>query len=310
MANTLAGLDGGLLPIEVVGPIIKRAQDTSVIAGLTTPTAVSWGTDNVPVQGSRPEMGVVGEQGAKPETGGTVTHTTLKRVKLAGYTVFSEEFVEANIEGLYDQMVADLGTAFGRGVDYVVAKGASPLTGTAISGATFVDQTTNVVTLGTSTVSEGGIWQDFVTGYNLVVDQPNYSYDFEAFVADKRLRGQVLGAVDTFGRPLLTDGNLNGQQGQLLGVDAYYTNNVVSGTLAGRSDDLTRAYAGEWSSIRLGFAQQLTMRISREASVHVGGSLVNLWETNQIAVLVEGVFGYVVPNPEAFAKYVAPTPSS
>src|ERR1700744_2751518 len=120
MANTLAGLDGGLLPIEVVGPIIKRAQDTSVIAGLTTPTAVAWGTDNVPVQGTRPEMGVVGESGAKPETGGTVTHTTLKRVKLAGYTVFSEEFVEANIEGLYDQMVADLGTAFGRGVDYVV----------------------------------------------------------------------------------------------------------------------------------------------------------------------------------------------
>lgn len=309
MANTLAGLDGGLLPIEVVGPIIKRAQDASQVIGLTTPTAVSWGTDNIPVQGSRPEMGVVGESAAKPETGGTVTHTTLKRVKLAGYTVFSEEFVEANIEGLYDQMVADLGTAFGRGADYVVLKGASPATGAAISGASAVDQTTNIIELGSSTVAQGGIWKDFVNGYNAVVNQANYSYDFEAFVADKRLKGQVLGAVDTFGRPLLTDGNLNDAQSSLIGVPAYYTNNVVSGTLAGRSDDLTRAYAGEFSSIRFGFAQQLTMRISREASVHVGGTLVNLWETNQIAVLVEGVFGYVVPNPEAFAKFVTQTGS-
>src|ERR1700748_218697 len=206
MANTLAGLDGSLLPIEVVGPIIQRAQDTSVIAGLTTPVAVSWGTDNIPVQGSRPEMGVVGETGSKPETSGSVTHTQLTRIKLAGYSVFSEEFVNANIEGLYDQMVADLGTAFGRGVDYVLAKGKSPLTGSAISGATYIDQTTNSVALGTSTVAEGGIWKDFVNGYELVVNQPNYSYDFEAIVADKRLRGDVLGAVDTFGRPLLTDG--------------------------------------------------------------------------------------------------------
>lgn len=304
MVQTLAGLDGGLLPVEVVGPIIKKAQDASVVVGLTTPIAVSWGTDNVPVQGTRPEMGVVGEAGAKPEAGGTVTHTTLKRVKLAGYSVFSEEFVNANIEGLYDQMVADLGTAFGRGADYVVLKGASPATGTAISGASAIDQTTNLVTLGTSTVAQGGIWQDFVAGYNLVVDQPDYSYDFEAFVADKRLKGKVLGAVDTFGRPLLTDGSLNQTQSTLLDVPAYWTNNVVSGSLAGRSDDLTRAYAGEFSSIRFGFAQNLTMRISREASVHVGGTLVNLWETNQIAVLVEGVFGYVVPNPEAFTKYV------
>lgn len=304
MAQTLAGLDGGLLPIEVVGPIIQKAQDTSVIAGLTTPVAVSWGTDNIPIQGTRPEMSVVGEAAAKTETGGTVSHTALKRIKLAGYSVFSEEFVEADIEGLYTQMVSDLGKAFGRGVDYVIAKGASPSTGTAISGATFIDQTTNVVELGSSTVAQGGIWKDFVNGYNLVVDQPDYSYDFEAFVADKRLKGSVLGAVDLYGRPLLTDGNLNGAQSTLLGVPAYYTNNVVSGTLAGRSDDLTRAYAGEFSSIRFGFASQLTMRISREASVHVGGTLVNLWETNQIAVLVEGIFGWVVPNPEAFAKYV------
>jgi HK97 family phage major capsid protein len=309
MSQTLAGLDGGLLPIEVVGPIIQKAQDTSVIAGLTTPVAVSWGTDNIPVQGTRPEMSVVGEAGAKTETGGTVSHTSLKRIKLAGYSVFSEEFVNADIEGLYTQMVSDLGKAFGRGVDYVIAKGASPATGTAISGATFIDQTTNVVELGSSTTAQGGIWKDFVNGYNLVVDQPDYSYDFEAFVADKRLKGSVLGAVDTFGRPLLTDGNLNGVQSTLLGVPAYYTNNVVSGTLAGRSDDLTRAYAGEFSSIRFGFASQLTMRISREASVHVGGTLVNLWETNQIAVLVEGIFGWVVPNPEAFAKYVTQTGS-
>src|ERR1700761_8718160 len=137
MVQTLAALDGALLPVEVVGPIIQKAQDTSVIAGLTTPTAVSWGTDNIPVMGTRPEMGLVQEAGLKPETGGTVSHTQLTRIKLAGYSVFSEEFINANIEGLYDQMVNDLGTAFGRGVDYVLAKGKSPLTGSAISGATY-----------------------------------------------------------------------------------------------------------------------------------------------------------------------------
>jgi hypothetical protein len=274
---TLSGLDGGLLPVEVVGPIIQKAQDTSVVAGLTTPVAVSWGTDNIPIVGGRPEMSIVGEGGNKLQSQGTPSHTTLKRVKLAGYSVFSEEFVNADIEGLYGQMVADLGTAFGRGVDYVILKGADPTVGTPINGYTSVAQTTNIVELGSSTGAQGGIWKDFVN---------------------------VLGAVDLYGRPLLTDGNLNGAQSTLLGVPAYYTNNVVSGTLAGHADDLTRAYAGEFSSIRLGFVQQLSMRISREATVTVNGSSVNLWETNQIAVLVEGVFGYVVPNPEAFTAYV------
>ena len=69
-----------------------------------------------------------------------------------------------------------------------------------------------------------------------------------------------------------------------------------------------RAIGGNFSdNVRLGFVEQINFKRTDTASINDGGTVVNLWQQNLEAVLVEAIFGWVITDVNAFTKYtVAP----
>jgi HK97 family phage major capsid protein len=263
---------------------------------------VTLGETSIPTTTQRPEVGVIGEGEAKPvsETGYGVK--TFKPVKMATIVVVSEEFARANVGGTYDQISDDLSFAIARGADLLTLHGRSPLTGALVEGKEYINQTSNRVVLGSTPQEEGGISGDLVAGYELVVNDDT-SDEFTGFAADSRLRPRLIGATDRNGRPLLqTATNLADRMDTVLGLPTAYSR-AVSGRIGASRDTSVRAFGGDWSQIRWGFAQEMTLKVSTEATVMIDGQLVSLWQHNLVGLLVEATFGWVISNVDAFAAY-------
>jgi HK97 family phage major capsid protein len=263
---------------------------------------VTLGETSIPTTTKRPEVGVVGEGEAKPVSDVGYGVKTFKPVKMATIVVVSEEFARANVGGTYDQITDDLGYAIGRGADLLTLHGRSPKTGKLVEGKEYVNQTSNRVVLGSTPQEEGGIAGDLVAGYELVVNDDT-SDEFTGFAADSRLRPTLIGATDKNGRPLLqTATNLADRMDIVLGLPTGYSR-AVSGRIGASPDQGVRAFGGDWSLVRYGFAQEITIKISTEATVMIDGELVSLWQHNLVGLLVEATYGWTIGNVDAFAAY-------
>ena len=211
-----------------------------------------------------------------------------------------------NPSGYLDTFVESLSGAVTKAVDMAVSHGKNALTNTTISGVEYLAQTSNAVQLGTADTNAGGLTADFLAGYDAVV---NAGHDFDAFIADPRLRSQLIGAVDAQGRPVYsTQVDLRSQMGNFLGLPVSY-GKTVGGKVGAVEEQNVRAIGGNFSdNVRLGFVEQINFKRTDTASINDGGTVVNLWQQNLEAVLVEAIFGWVITDVNAFTKYtVAPT---
>ena len=66
--------------------------------------------------------------------------------------------------------------------------------------------------------------------------------------------------------------------------------------------DKTVGFAGDWSKCAWGTVGGITMDISTEATVTIGGQLVSLYENNLVAVRAEAEYGFTVADKDAFVK--------
>lgn len=286
----------------MTGPIFDKAQERSVIMRLGGTIPVILGETSIPTTTKRPEVGVVGEGEAKPVSDVGYGVKTFKPVKMATIVVVSEEFARSNIGGTYEQISDDLAFAIARGADLLTLHGRSPLTGALVEGKEYVNQTSNRVVLGSTPQEEGGISGDLVAGYELVVNDDT-SDEFTGFAADSRLRPQLIGATDRNGRPLLqTATNLADRMDTVLGLPTAYSR-AVSGRIGANVDTGVRAFGGDWGLVRWGFAEEMVIKVSTEATVMIDGQLVSLWQHNLVGLLVEATFGWAIGNVDAFAAY-------
>lgn len=299
--------DIGQLPVEILNPIFDKAQERSLVLGLANPIPLSYGQTNIPVVTQRPEAGPVGEGETKPQSEYRYDMRVVKPRKFATIVTVSDEFVEADIAGLYSQIQDDLSYAIGRAVDLAVLHGRNALTGGELSGidGQFINATTNRITLGTHTPDEGGLSADIGDGYELVVDA---DHDFTAFLADKRFRARAINAYDNFGRPLLqntTGPDLSDRMTTLMGLPAYYGKSV-SGRIGANADSLVRVIGGDWNQVRVGIVRDIKLDVTDQAAVTLGGRLVSLFENNLVALRAEFTFGWAIGFLDAFAAYQDP----
>ncbi|WP_281261697.1 phage major capsid protein [Actinokineospora auranticolor] len=294
-----------VLPPEVTGPIFEKAADKSVIARLSGNVPVPIGGIAVPVNTQKPEVGVVGEGQEKPVSNVGGKFKMFKPVKLATIVVVSEAFARANVGGTYSRLSDDLADAVARGVDLLTLHGRSPIDGTRVPDKEYIDQTSNRVVLGSTPRDEGGIAGDFIAGYELIVNDES-SDDFTGFAMDKRLRPRLMGATDVQGRPLLqTTANLADPLDVVLGLPAAYAR-AVSGRVGASPDTSVRAYGGDWTQVRYGFAEEMTLRVSTEATLMIDGEVVSLWQRNLVGLLIECWFAWAIGDVNAFAAYEMP----
>lgn len=291
-----------LLPKNIVGPIFDKAQETSLVLRMGQRIPVTYGETVIPVNTVRPEVGQVGvgtsnadrEGYEKPTSGVAWGSKSLSPIKLATIVTVSEEFARMNVHGLYDQIQSDLAFAIGRGIDLAVFHGLRPDTGDALQGidSSNVLANANNVQLGENLVDS------LLDGYETVAA----SHEFNGWAVDPRYRARIARAMvstDANGNP--TDPaavNLAAQQGSLLGFPAQF-GRAVGGDLGAATDSGIRIVGGDWSQLRYGFADQVRVKVSDQATING----VSMWQTNQIALLVEVTFGWVVGDLDAFVTF-------
>jgi HK97 family phage major capsid protein len=308
----LSDVSASLLPRTLAGPIFEKSVEQSAVMALAqrAPLAID-ATTSIPVPMDVPTADWVGQAQAKPLSSGGVAVKTMQARKIAVLIPVAEEVVKTNAGGLWTQLQRDLPTAFARAFDHAAIHGKT-MRGATGPFADYLAMTTNSVALGTASQSTGGIWKDFVTGMAEVVDE---DWDYTGTVADHRLKPALLMATDTTGRPILVDTTVPGTgmalAGTLIGEPLAYSRSV-SGKQRRQStssDTGLRAIGGDWSQSAYGVGEDISVRVSSEATyIDEEGQVHSAFQENLVLLLAEAYYGYVQGDAQAFVKYTG-TPS-
>ncbi|AKF14780.1 major capsid protein [Mycobacterium phage Ringer] len=311
----LAHVPSDLLPKEIVGPIFDKAQESSLVLRMGEQIPISYGETIIPTTVKRPEVGQVGvgtsneqrEGGVKPLSGTAWDTRSVSPIKLATIVTVSEEFARMNPSGLYTKLQGDLAYAIGRGIDLAVFHGKSPLTGSALQGI----DTDNVIanTTNVDYLQEAGdpLLDRLLDGYDLV--SANTDVEFNGWAVDPRFRAHLLRSQayrDANGNVDPSRINLAAQTGDVLGLPAQF-GRAVGGDLGAATDTKTRIIGGDYSQLKFGFADEIRVKMSDTATLtENGGSnrTISMWQTNQIAILIEVTFGWLLGDKQAFVKFV------
>lgn len=309
----LAHVPSDLLPKEIVGPIFDKAQESSLVLRLGEMIPISYGETIIPTTVKRPEVGQVGvgtsneqrEGGVKPLSGTAWDTRSVSPIKLATIVTVSEEFARMNPSGLYTKLQGDLAYAIGRGIDLAVFHGKSPLTGSALQGI----DTDNVIanTTNVDYLQEAGdpLLDRLLDGYDLVSE--NTDVEFNGWAVDPRYRARLLRAQamrDANGNVDPSRVNLAAMTSDVLGLPAQF-GRAVGGDLGAATDTKTRIIGGDFSQLKYGFADEIRVKMTDSATLtDANNQSVSMWQTNQIAILIEVTFGWLLGDKQGFIKFV------
>jgi HK97 family phage major capsid protein len=311
----LSHLDADFAPKAVVGEIFAKATEQALLPRLgAEQIEVTYGQTVIPVTVTEPQAGQVGvgtsneqrEGGVKPLSGVGWGSRSFSPVKFAVIVTASDEFVRQNPQNRFNSIRGKLSAAIARQMDLAVFHGRDALLGTALQGIdvnNVLVNTTNVVAHDPAGANAGNLINDLLALYDLIGED----YDPERWVFDPRYRTKLAAAmrgVDANGNVLSPgDVNLAAQESSVLGLPANFHKAAPGriGAYAGPTPPV-RAFLGDFSQLKWGFADEIRFKVSDQATLSDGTNTVNLWQTNQVAVMCEVTFGWVVGDLEAFAK--------
>lgn len=312
----LAHVEDDFAPKAIVDEVFKKATDKALLPQLgAEQIEVVYGETVIPVSTVEPQAGQVGvgtsnaqrEGYVKPLSGVGWDSRSFSPIKLAVIVTASDEFVRTNPQNRFNSIKGKLSDAIARAMDLAVFHGRNALSGAALLGidaANVLANTTNVVNYNLNPTAD----QDLVTELLASYDTIGEDYDPNKWVIDPRYRTKLAAAmrgVDVNGN-ILNPGavNLGAQQTDVLGLTAYFHKAAPGriGAYAGPTPPV-RAFLGDFSQLKWGYADQIKFKVSDQATLTDGaGTTVNLWQTNQVAVMCEVTFGWVVGDLDAFAK--------
>lgn len=330
------------LPKTLVGDIFSKAKEQSVLMTLGQQVPVSLGETQIPVPSlHKPAAGQVGvgtsfedrEGHRKPVTGFQYgSRTSFAPIKLAVIVTASREFALVNPEGMWSQLSTDLPAAIARAADLAVVHGVDALRGTPLQGIAqngYINETTNrvelnlaaqrVVNATTGEVTTPDAIDQFIAAWKLVTADEEKGYDFTNWAFAPEITPDIVTTRRADGTPLWSPAgvpstgseiNLNGQVGgSILGINAQ-PHNVVHGKIDRAPKTRVRVLGGDFSQLAYGYADQISFRIADQATIPNGsGGWIDLFGTNQVAVLCEATFGWLVHDPSAFVAMELPEPA-
>ena len=310
-ATTLAGLSSveGVVPKPLATEILTEAYSTSLAGQLATTAPMPITGTTLAWQVGEPIAGVVGEGEAKPVINTKVATKTARPIKVAAIMYWSKEARQANPLG-YLGMLRDTGAAaIRRAIDLAVFHGKNGLTDTVIPGVEYVAQSSNKVTLGTGKT----LTDDILAGYEAVLADGDG--DISGWAADPRMKVELMRAKDPAGNFLFTSNtgrggiDLRDQFGDLAGLPVGFSK-AVSGQLGTVKDTGIRLIGGQFAeNIKFGYVEEMTYRKSDTAMVQDGSTLVNLFQQNMEAYIVEAQFGWIIRDVNDFVLYQKQTQS-
>lgn len=304
----LAYLTDDMLPKENAGLLWETATEGSLVLRLGRQVPVGYGETLIQMNTLEPEVGQVGvgtrpqdrEGYRKPVSGIAWESTSFAPIKMATIVTASEEFARANVNGLWSNVGPQMARAISRGIDLAVFHGNRPDNGDALLGIAnnhFIQQSTGAINYPTTTAT---LDVDLTNAWATLV---NRGYSPNAWAIDARFVPPVLTARDANGN-LIFQGQLNlanQSLGTLAGLPVEQ-GKAVSGVVGRGEDSGTRAILGDWSRLVYGYADAVRVKVTDTGVINsADGTQVNLWQTNQVAVLIETTFGWLV-DPNAFVR--------
>ena len=293
-AATLTTDFSGFLNPAQSAPIFEKAAEMSVVQQLAPRVELGPTGTAIPIVTGELSASWVAEAGVKPASAGALSLVTMTPKKLAVIAIVSAETVRVNPGGYMDLIRTQVASAFARAFD------AAALHGTSTPFDDYLDETTKAVEIGGNTAANGGVWQDLVGALDLLVTD---NKELNGWALDTVLEPNLLGAVDTTGRPIFVDTPLTdttdaaARPGRLMGRRSFmskYVGTTNNTTVVG--------YGGDWTQAAWGAVGGINYRISTEAAVTINGSLQSLWERNLVAVLAEAEYGWVVNDLASFVR--------
>lgn len=281
------------LPGAVSSKIIQNMQEESAVMRLATQTDLPGNGLTIPMIVGDPEPEWVDETDEKP-----VSSPNLDTKKMKGYTLavivpFSNQFRRDN-NALYKACVGRLPRALAKKYDNTVfggtaAPGALFDTFAGVSGVDLIsDAYGGLVTADTNIAIAGGI----LNGY----------------VISPQAKGVLLSAKDGDERPLFINSVAEGAIPMILGSRTYLSRGAyvagspavaASGTegqegyvAAKDGVPATIGVAGDWTFAMYGVVEGVSISISDQATLNIGGEQINLWQRNMFAVRAEIEVGF------------------
>lgn len=294
-AKKLADFSGFIKP-ELAGPIFDEAAKGSAAMSLIRKVPLGASGQAFPIVTSKPTANWTAEGAQKHTTEAGLGLVKMEPKKLTAIAVASQEVIRANPGGYSETLAGLLADAFARAFDLAVfhnkggdGNGTSPF-------ETTLAATTKSVTLGAAAGTN--TYDDLVKAMSMNL-QGTPKKQVTGFAFDTGFEIDLLNAKDTAGRPLFAEAAYTGavpalRSGSVLGRTTYMHENVGL--------DKTVGFAGDWSKCAWGTVGGITMDISTEATVTIGGQLVSLYENNLVAVRAEAEYGFAVADKDAFVK--------
>ena len=294
-AKKLADFNGFIKP-ELAGPIFDEAAKGSAAMSLIRKVPLGASGQAFPIVTSKPTANWTAEGAQKHTTEAGLGLVKMEPKKLTAIAVASQEVIRANPGGYSETLAGLLADAFARAFDLAVFhnKGGDG-TGTSPFETTLA-ATTKSVTLGAA--AGANTYDDLVKAMSLNL-QGTPKKQVTGFAFDTGFEIDLLSAKDTAGRPLFAEAAYTGavpalRSGSVLGRTTYMHENVGL--------DKTVGFAGDWTKAAWGTVGGITMDISTEATVTIGGQLVSLYENNLVAVRAEAEYGFALADKDAFVK--------
>lgn len=271
------------LPSEVSREVWQNVQAASVVQSLSRKIDLPAGGIDIPIITSDPEAEWVTETDEKPVSRPAFGSKTIRGHKMAVIVPFSNEF-RRDHDALYNAIVQKLPGVLAKKFDRTaLGFQASPGTGFDTLAAA-------------PSVELDGTYDKWLDALELVGASGDDA-DITAWALSKGGEIDAMRTKDGDGNPLLIrDAAVQGSIGSILARPVFKSANA--GDLA---TDVV-GVAGDWESTVWGAVEDITLRISDQATINDGGTQINLWQRNMFAVLAEFEVGFAARDPKRFAK--------
>jgi HK97 family phage major capsid protein len=271
-----------VLPEDVSGEILSKVLESSVIQSAARRIDLPGNGTAVNIITGEPTASWVGETESKPVSNGSAATKILRPYKLAVIETFSNEF-RRDLPALYSALASRLPNALAKKFDSTVFHGTNPGSDfDNLSGASahVLDYDGMVAAL--SALGAAG-------------------YDMNGIIVSPQGEAKLLGEKDDVLRPLFVSNlQAEGGIGSVLGRPVFKSKAAYLDTT---TDVL--GFTGDWSQAVWGQVNDVTIKISDQATLTVGEDSVNLFQQNMFAVLAEIEVGFRVSNVAAFKKLTA-----
>ena len=270
------GTSGITLPKEVSDFVISSAINESAIMRLAQRVYLPGRGLAIPVITGDPTVSIVNEAAEKPVSNSTFTTKNMVPKKFAFIQTFSNEF-RRDMPALFDECIARMPRLLGKAFD------AQGMTQAALTG---FDSFASV-----QTISEGADFSaKLVNGIKAIASD---GYRMNGIASGALAEAEIKTAVNGIGVPLFIESIQDGRIGRVYGADVVPTQ-AINGVIA-----------GDWSQVKYGIVDGITLKFSDQATVNDGSAQINLWQRNMFAALVEFEASLIIADTDAFFKIAA-----